>query len=571
MSSVIAGGSSVLGGQIDRANIAYIGVSSLFINVLSICLPVFSLQLYDRILVNQSIGTLAVLSAGVLVCIILEVALRLIRSHMMTWAGATYEHHVTCRAVDHLFKAEPLSVERSGVSVNLQSMAAISKLRDFIGGQATVCLIDLPFVLIYLALIAFVAGHLVIVPLTLLALFTFLAWFGGLEIKKALIEHESASQHRVNFLIETLGDIHSVKAMAAEAGFLRRYERMQRQISELNHRLSFASGGAVVIGSLCSQMMVVAVTGFGASMVVDGAISVGTLIASVLLSGRIMQPIQRALSLWIRYHDMQLAKTRVQSLFSPAVVVDAAGLEETEREGQLELRDLVFDYGDEGAEPIIDGVSLSLKRGDIISVSASGAAGKSTLLKLMAGLARPTPGSVLIDGVDAHRFSAEQLASHVGYLATTGTIFNGTVRENLSGFDPKAEVTGIDMARLLGIDDVITSLPLGYETLLRDSGSDAIPTGLRQCIALARVLARRPRLLLFDNADRALDRDNYNHLYRLLGRLKGVVSMVIISDDRNFVRMAKQEYTLADGKLTTHQVKTDSKAHNVSGFRQLRL
>ena len=570
MPSVIAGRAPALGGQVDRTNIAYIGVASLFINILSICLPVFSLQLYDRILINQSIGTLAVLSAGVLVCIILEVTLRLIRSYMMTWAGATYEHRAICRAVDHQIKAEPFSVQRSGVSVNLQGLASISKLRDFIGGQATVCLIDLPFVLIYLTLIGFIAGHLVLIPLALLALFTFITWIGGLEVKKALIEHECVSQRRVNFLIETLGDIHSVKAMAAESGFLRRYERLQQQMSQLNHRLSFASGGATIVGGLSSQIMVVAVTAFGASMVVDGAISVGTLIASVLLSGRIMQPIQRALSFWIRYHDVQLAKKRVRSLFSPAVMVDAVGLDETERDGRLDLRDLVYAY-DDGDDPVIDGVSLSLKRGDIISVSASGAAGKSTLLKLMAGLVRPTSGSVLIDGIEAHRFSAEQLARHVGYLATTGTIFNGTVRENLSGFDPQAEVAGIDMARLLGIDDIITSLPLGYETVLKDSGSDAIPTGLRQCIALARVLARRPRLLLFDNADRALDRDNYNQLYRLLGRLKGVVSMVIISDDRNFLRMAKQEYILTDGKLTNHQVKTDSKAHKVSAFRQLKL
>ncbi|MDH3664647.1 MAG: ATP-binding cassette domain-containing protein, partial [Alphaproteobacteria bacterium] len=388
----------------------------------------------------------------------------------------------------------------------------------------------------------------------------------------ALIDREAINQRRTSFLIETLGGIHSVKFMGAEAGFLRRYERLQAQASTLNHRIAFASGGAIVVGSVFSQIMMIAVTSTGAAMAINGNLSVGTLVASVLLSGRIMQPIQRALGLWIRFQDISLADQRVQRLFAAPIMTDSDLDSSTvDRKGKLDVEDLTFSYDKDGADPLFRDINLSLKLGDSISVSGGHASGKSTLLKLLAGLSKPTSGSVLIDGIEAHSYPSRELVSHVGYLATRGTIFNGTVLENLSGFDPSMELASRELARLLGIEDTIASLPHGYDTNLSDGGADAIPSGIKQCIALARVLAHKPRLLLFDNADRALDQENYNHLFRLLGRLKGKASMIIVSDDRNFLRLAQAEYLLVDGHLVERDVTQDSKVHDVKAFKELRL
>ncbi|MGI9509468.1 MAG: ATP-binding cassette domain-containing protein [Geminicoccaceae bacterium] len=282
-----------------------------------------------------------------------------------------------------------------------------------------------------------------------------------------------------------------------------------------------------------------------------------------------MQPIQRALGFWIRYQDIRLAQKRIHNLFAPPIIVDRDAVLNAERKGKLEAVDVSFSYHEDGSAPILRNINLSLKLGDAISVSGGHAGGKSTLLKLLAGLSKPTSGSILVDGVPAHRFPAAQLVVHVGYLATKGTIFNGTVRDNLSGFDPTMERAGLEMAGLLGIEQTISSLPLGYDTVLTDGGSDAIPSGLRQCIALARVLTRKPRILLFDNADRALDQEHYNQLFRLLGRLKGKVAMIIVSDDRNFLRLAKDDYMLVDGQLVERDLSRDSKVYDVQAFQEL--
>lgn len=557
--------------RINRANIFFLCLASFTINILSLSLPMLSLQIYDRILIYQGIGTLNVLLTAVIVCIGLEIILRIVRNHATAWAGAAYEHEMSCRSINHVLRAAPLAVEHSGVSANLQGMSAIATLREFVGGQAMISLIDLPFVCIYLALIGFIGGPLVLAPLAILASFVLAAWFGSYELKNALVERETVNQRRISFLIETLSGIHSVKSMGAEAGFLRRYERLQSQASTLNHRIAFTSGGATVVGGIFAQFMMVAVTAVGAMLVVNADLSVGTLVACVLLSGRIMQPIQRALGFWIRFQDIRLAKKRIQGLFaSPLMVADEAAAD-PKRPGSVQVENLAFSYEKDGTSPVLKDINLRLKIGDVISISGGHAAGKSTLLKLIAGLAQPTSGSILIDGAEPHGMPTRALAKHVGYLPTNGTIFSGTVRDNLRGFDPEMEQAGMEMASLLGIEHAISSLPLGYDTVLTDGGADAIPSGLRQCIALARVLARKPRILLFDNADRALDQENYNQLFRLLGLIKGRTAMIIVSDDRNFLRLAKEEFLLVDGQLTKRDISRDSKAYDVKAFQELRL
>ncbi|MGI9434573.1 MAG: peptidase domain-containing ABC transporter [Geminicoccaceae bacterium] len=562
---------SQLGRNNYRPSFIYLGLSSLFINILSLSLPILSLQVYDRILVFHGLGTLNVLLTAVIFALALEITLRIARSYTTTWAGAAYEHHTSCQAIDHQLMVEPLAIERRGISGSLQNMAAIGKLTEFVGGQAMVCLIDLPFVCLYLGLIAVIAGYLALVPFAILIIFAGMAWFGSYELKNALVDQEDVDQRQISFLIEALGGIHSIKSMGAEAGFLRRHERLQTTASIHKHRIAFTSGGAAIVGTAFGLIMMVAVTATGAVMVIHSGLSVGALVASVLLSGRIMQPIQRALGIWIRYQDVQLAKNRVDRLFATPIMIDSAFELPAQRKGSLELRDLAFSYQDDGSKPLFRKINLSLGPGDWISVSGGYGSGKSALLKLMAGLLKPTSGSVLIEGVDAHSFPTTNLVKYVGYLATKGTIFDGTVRDNLSAFNPDMEIGAIEMARFLGIEQAIASMPLGYDTVVTDSGSDSIPSGLKQCIALARVLAHKPRLLLFDNADRALDQDNYNHLFRLLGRLKGKVAMVIVSDDRNFLRLAKEEYLLVDGHLVKQDVTLDSKVHDVRAFQELPL
>lgn len=545
-------------------------LASLTVNLLALALPIMTLQVYDRILVSENLGTVRVLAAGVCVVIVLEGMLRLVRSYVINWASAAHEHSIACNSMRHILAAEPIALERLGTGEQLQRMDSIGKLRDFFSGQALITLIDLPFVLIFIGLIAYLAGFLVLVPIVLLALFGFIAWYLGLSIKKSLARREKIDESRISFIIETLNGIHTVKSLGLEAMFQRRYEQLQAQSSLANYHVAKESNTASNYGALFTQGMIIGIIGFGAPMAMQGGLTLGTLIACVLLSGRIMQPIQRALGVWTRFQGFQLARDSVGKTFELPTLsrVDADAL--GSKDGKLEVKDLSFSYGPH--EPMLfDQLSLRLERGQSISISGDHSSGKATLLKLMTGLYGPTQGSIFINGVAATKYPARELIQHIGYLAMEGTIFRGTLRENLTAFGEIPEKNVHELIGLLGLDKEIAKLPAGFETKLEGSTADPIPPGLKQRITIARVLAPKPRILLFDNADRALDKDGYNRLYRLLARLKSKIAMVIVTDDRNILRLAQKEYVLTEGKLVERAFADDSKMHDVLPYQELRF
>lgn len=544
-------------------------LATLTANVLALAVPIMTLQVYDRMLVSHNLATLQVLVAGVIVAVFLDVALRLARSYVVNWAGAVYEHTVSCNALRHMLAAEMGAVQAESMGAHIQRLGDIAKLREFFSGQALLTLIDLPFVFVFLALIAWLAGPLVFVPLVLLCLFAALAILLGEFLKSALEKREKADGDRLGFIIGALEGIHGVKALAAEPFFQRRYEALQEHSSRASYFIASQNALAGNCAGLFSQTMTVGVIGFGASMAVHGSITMGTLIACVLLAGRIMQPVQRALALWSRYQDLRLAMNNVNAIFAMPAEERSDSHTDAQRGGTLEIRNMSFGYA--GAPLLFQNLDLTLERGESIALTGRHSLGKSTFMRLAAGLHRPLAGDILIDGVPATRYPARELVRHVGYLPMEGIIFRGTIRENLNAFGEYTEEEIMEISRLLGLDAEIRKLPAGYETKLEGTQADPVPPGLRQRIAIARALAPKPRIILFNNADRALDREGYNQVYRLLARLQGKATMIIVTDDRNIAQLAKRDYTIEEGQLVTADFAGAERLHAVLSYQELRL
>jgi len=544
-----------------------LALSTLAINILSLALPVMTLQVYDRILPNPYSGTLPVLMFGVGIAIILEVFLRLARSYAMAWSGAAYDHRLSCAAIDHLLHVDSSRTKPCGIGEQLQRLLSIGKLKDFYNGQALIIILDLAFIVLFLGLITYIAGFLVLVPLTILASFIGTSLYFGKRLKAALHEREACDDERYNFLIESLEGIHALKSFSLEASFQRRYERMEEESGLANFDVTEATAKAFNIATIFSHVMIAAVISAGAFMVLQGHITNGALIASVLISGRIMQPVQRGLSLWTRYQDYTLARKKVHELFSMPTLQNRPLEHEHEKDGTIELRNVSFGFS--GEDRLLGNISLFLQRGDIITISGAHGSGKTALLNLIAGFYPASEGTVFVDGMPVMDIPPERLIHHVGYITTQGTIFRGTIRDNITRFGAVDETQAKEITALLKLDHDVAKLPSGFDTRLDGSTTDSIAPGLKQRIAMARVLATKPRIILFDNADRALDRDGYNLTFDLLGRLKGKATMILISDDYNIRGLAEKHYALTEGQLVA--VKEDHNMGHIKPYRELRL
>lgn len=544
-------------------------LSSLTINILSLALPTMTLQIYDRILPNPGSGTLPVLVTGVCVAVTWETIMRLGRAYSMGWTGAAYEHRLSCEAMNHILQSDLSAPTTYGIGEHMNRLSAIGGLKDFYNGYSLTTLFELLFLPLFMALIIYIAGPLAIVPAIVLMVFTAVSFMQGKKLRRWLEQRDETDDKRYNFLIESLEGVHSLKSFGLENNFARKYEALEEHSTVANFRVTECSARTFDTAAVFSHLMVTGVIGFGAVLVLHGTISTGALIATVLLSGRIMQPVQRALGLWAKYQDFTLSRQKVESIFEiplhPAAPVEGVP---PEREGTLSLDNVSFRRAE--TDPwLLQDARLNLKFGDCISLSTDHTPSLSALLDMIAGIYAPSAGQILVDGQNILQYPSKNLIDHVGYIQSDGVIFRGTIRDNLTCFGQIPEDKVQEMAAMFQVDRDIAQLPAGFDTFLNGNATDTIPPGLKQRISIVRVLAPKPRLILFDNADRSLDRDGYNLVYNLLTRLIGKATLLISSDDRNLTAQATRFYKIEKGRLAEVIANTDSR-RNLQ-YKELKL
>ncbi len=215
------------------------------------------------------------------------------------------------------------------------------------------------------------------------------------------------------------------------------------------------------------------------------------------------------------------------------------------------------------------GIDIEIPSGEAILISGKNGSGKSELLKAIAGTAKLKQGAIEVDGTRINERPPRMRPYYVGYVETQPLIFRGTIRDNITSFGQTEEIRAQEVASLLEVDREVAKLPNGFDTFLTGDGTDNISTGLKQRISIVRALAAKPKLILFDNADRALDRAGYNAIYNLLARIKGKATLLLVSDDHNIRALADRQFELEDGTLK--EVARDTSAGQLRSYRELHL
>ncbi|MBF0095301.1 MAG: ATP-binding cassette domain-containing protein, partial [Alphaproteobacteria bacterium] len=523
-------------------------VASTVSTLLSLALPLALLQIYDRIIPHRSASTLALLMGGVVSALVLDGLIRTGRGYITGWLGASFEHRLNCTAFRHLLRANIDSYEREGGSVYLERMRAIGQMRDFYSGQALLSLFDLPFVFLYMGIIALLGGWLVLVPVVVLTLFAVLALHNGGKLGAFVRGHIEFEERRFSFISQTLSGIHTVKTMAMEAMMLRRYELLQDTNVHKTMEGSKYSITAVNLGAFFAQISTAVVVAAGAVFVIRGHMTPGALAACITLTGRSMQPLNAALAVWVRFQEVIVAKQQLDKLFATPASVNADAPFLPPIEGALKLEGVSLRFSPT-AEPLFENLSISVEQGECVAILGDNGSGKSSLLSMMAGMLEPTAGRVMVDGHDLSRYASVSLPRQIGYLPQRGLLFEGTILENITMFDPEMEDEGLAVAKAIGMDTAVAGMRNGYNTRVGNSATDAIPGGVKQRISIARALLHKPRIILFDEANIALDSVGDDLVRAYLETLKGQCTMVLVTHRPSLLKLAGRRFTLSGGKL----------------------
>lgn len=522
------------------------------INLLSFALPLAMLHVYDRIIPNAAISTLVLLLGGVLVAFVLDALLSTARAYVIGWNGARVRYLLGTGAMGRLFGAELADVERDPPGAHLERLRAIDTVRSFFGGQAVLLLVDLPFALLFLTMIALIAGPLALVPIVLILLLVAAAVVTGDALLAAIAGRAEADERRYNYVIEVLKGIGTVKSLGLEAQMARRYERLIANSAASSLRVTWSSALARLVGVASGEMMMVAVAAVGALLVMDGVMSSGGLAASMLLAGRATQPILRAFSSWTQFQNVRIAKDRVAQLYAIPETRRAAAPPALLGKGGIRLENAGFTYPGRD-RPLFAGVDLAVEHGETVAISGGNGVGKTTLLLLAAGIQLPSTGAVRIAGVDVRALPAPYLQSRICYLPQTAVLFQGSILDNLTMFRGRdAARRAVDLAERLGVHDFIQRQPKGYETVVGDGPFDGLAGGVRQRIGIIRslVLAEAPWLILFDEANSYLDLASDARLNEVLASYRGSTAMIVVSHRPSFLNLAERRYVLAGGALS---------------------
>ncbi|MEP4380064.1 MAG: ABC transporter transmembrane domain-containing protein [Alphaproteobacteria bacterium] len=524
-------------------------LSSVVINLLSLALPLVILQTYDRVIPNGGQETFIYLLAGLAAVVILDGALRLARAYITSWGAARFEHAVGCRIVDRMLSTSSLEFEREPPGTQLARFNAIETLRDLYSGQGMLALIDLPFVALFLALIAFIGGELVVVPLVIILVVGLLALGLGHKLRKALTARQDIDDRRYSFIIEVLGGMQLVKALALEELMMRRYERLLRSSSEAVHEVILKSGLAQAHGALFSNLTMISVAGAGAVLVLEERLTLGMLAACMLLAGRSVQPILRAIAVWVQFQNIKVAESRLQEIMQLPSESEGRGLEVPEISGGFSCHDVGFVYPGTG-DALFCNLDVSVETGETVAVVGQNGSGKSTFLWLAMGLLTPTAGEIRYDGVSVADLDPRVLRQQIAYLPQRGTLYRGTIRENMTMFAGEDRLdSAMEIARTLELDKVLARLPDGLDTKLGNSSNDILAAGVRQRIAIVRALAAGPKIVLFDEANSAFDLQSDELLQRFFAEMKGAKTMVMVTHRPSLVRMADRVLEISNRQI----------------------
>ena len=543
--------------------------ASLLLNILALALPLVILQVYDRIIPNQAESTLLFLVGGVTVALLLEFLLRTLRSAIMSWEASRYDHQEAMRAMKHILSADTEAFESRSSGYFLDRMQALDKIQNFYAGQAMLLVLDFPFIILFLALVAYIAGGLVAIPLTLLGLFMLVSWYAGNRLHHAVSARNRTEEQRQNFLIEVLQGIHTIKSMAMEAFMLRRYERLQAQSAEAIARLANINSLVEGVGASFAQLAVISFVGLGAGWVIAGDLSIGALAAGTMLSGRILQPAIRAMGIWSQFQAVRLARRQVDELYQ--IEQEKNGDKQPdELRGLIEVENVRYTYPGK-QKPVLDGLSLQVKPGESVAITGLNGAGKSTLIKLLAGFLEPEQGNVKLDGCELKDFDISALRAKCAIMPQQGLLFEGTIRENMTLFRQGEIIDqAMELAHILGLNEIIGRLPHGLDTRISGAYMSALPEGVRQKIIIVRSLLGHPQVMLFDDANANFDIHNDQLLLRLIKRFKGHRTMVIVTHRPAYMRLCDHQLELKDGQLNNISAQFVQPTFTTINFGQMR-
>ncbi|MFA7438082.1 type I secretion system permease/ATPase [Castellaniella sp.] len=524
-------------------------VAALLINIFAVAMPLFTMNVYDRVVPSNAVETLWVLAVGIGLVLVFNYVLTTIRAYVVDRAAKRIDVQLSAKIMERVLD---LRMENRPASVGsfASNLRAFESVRDFIASASLTTLVDLPFVFLFLAVMAWISPYLLIPPVIAMVLVFLVSLAAQVRMEDLTVKTFQASAQRNAVLVEALAGMEPVKTLNARSHIQRKYEGATQFLAHIGGQLKLISATTVGFVQMAQQLVSVAVIIIGVYLAAESQISLGGIIAASMIASRCLTPLGQVAGLLMQYHQAKTSLASVdQAMEMPVEHPEGRQfVPRTRLRGEIEFRNVSFTYpGSE--QPAISKVSFKISPGEKVGVIGRVGSGKSTIEKLILGLYQPSSGMVLVDGVDVGQIDPIDLRRNMGYVAQDAMLFYGSLKDNLLLSAPFATHEDmLDVAMVAGVDEFVHVHPDGYDMPIGERG-DTLSGGQRQAVGIARALINDPPMLLLDEPSSNMDHQSEAQLKARLREAGAHKTVILVTHRTALLEMVDRLMVVDRGRI----------------------
>lgn len=521
--------------------------AALLINLFALAMPLFTMNVYDRVVPNFALETLWVFAGGMTMVLILDYVVRLLRGHFISLVSNRLDLKLSGLIMERVLGMR-MSQRPASVGAFASNLRSFETVRDFIASATVTALIDLPFAILFLFALAWIAWPLIFLPLMGIVIVVIYSYMVQHKMRELSETTFRAAALRNSTLIESLTALETIKAHGAESQMQAKWEKTTAFLARVNSDLKLLSASSINGASAIQQMVNVAVVVAGVYLIHEKMMSMGGLIASTMLAGRAMAPVGQVVGLLLQFESAKNSLAALEKIMAtPSERSDeSAFVHRPEILGKIEFKNVHFSYPGR-TEEALRGVSFKISPGERLVIIGRVGSGKSTMEKLILGLYAPTKGAVLLDDVDLRQLDPADLRRNLGYVEQDSMLFYGSLRDNIAIRAPYADDRAVvAAAELAGLTEFVNSHPEGFDMIISERG-ESISGGQRQSIAIARAALLDPPVLLLDEPTSAMDYPSEAQFKERIAKYALHKTMIIVTHRPSLMDLATRIIVLDNG------------------------
>lgn len=524
-------------------------LASFFINLFVLAQPLFVMNVYDRVVPNNAVETLWAMAIGVVIVYVFDQVLKILRTYLTESAAKRVDVVLSGK----LF-AKVLGIKMhawpNSTGAFVTRLHDFDMLRNFVTSTTILTLVDLPFLLLFVVLIAFLGGWLAILPVLAFPLALAIGYIAHCRLRPVVEQAMAAGAKKNAILVESMVGVETIKAMGAEGKWQRTWESSVGQAAQWGLKSRILSNNAVQAVQFIQQFTAVAMVVWGVYMITELELTMGGLIACMMLNGRAVAALGQVTNLLVSYDHARNAMVSLDEIVALPCEreMDKRYLHRPVIKGDIHFNGVTFAYPEQQV-PALKQLNLTLSAGEKVAIIGKVGSGKSTLAKMLVGLYQPTDGSVLLDGLDLQQLDPADVRNNVGYLGQDSQLFFGTVRDNIIfGRKGITDVQVIQAAARAGVLDLINGHPQGFEMLVGERGEN-LSGGQRAAIFLARIFLRQPQILLLDEPTAAMDQASEDQLQQQITHEFADKTVIVVTHKPSMLKLADRLVVLDKGAV----------------------